>query len=366
MQLATPKELLHATGGASLKNHCMQLASPLRSSLARAAAAGRVASSALAPTRGMQLEDNSASWHAHRLATTTAGGDTAPDWVEQLDLRGARALAASLPNSAPPKFLVLYGSLRTRSCSRFLAHEFARILEHLGATVRVFDPAGLPQHDAERESEHAKVRELRALSQWSEGHVWVSPEQHGAISGVFKSQIDWIPLALGSVRPTQGRTLAVAQVNGGSQSFNAVNTLRLLGRWMRMVTVPNQASVPEAWLKFDAGGRMTPGSHRDRVVDVAEELFKFTLLTRDHTSLLVDRFSEREEVKAKGRLLSQAEKVAAAAAAAVGVTAAAAAPTVARAATVPVDVAVAAPGGGPGPAGSAGPATASGPAACTS
>jgi arsenic resistance protein ArsH len=207
---------------------------------------------------------------------------------------------------------VLYGSLRSTSYSRLLAFEFARVLESLGGDVRVFDPRGLPPHDTERSESHPKVVELRALSAWSEGHVWVSPEQHGAITGLFKTQLDWIPLSLGSVRPTQGRTLAVAQVSGGSQSFNAVNTLRLLGRWMRMICIPNQSSVPMAWTQFEKEtGRMKAGDLRARVVDVAEELFRFTLLTRPHAAALVDRFSEREEVRAKGRLQSQAEKVAA-------------------------------------------------------
>ena len=279
---------------------------------------------ARASSAAAMLLDNSTSWYAHRQLPTGGSGVGAPDWVAQLDLAAARDWAAALPNRAPPRVLVLYGSLRRVSFSRCLAHEFARVLERLGADARVFDPAGLPQHDAERESGHAKVAELRGLSAWSEGHVWVSPEQHGAVTGVFKSQIDWLPLSLGSVRPTQGRTLAVAQVCGGSQSFNAVNTLRLLGRWMRMLTVPNQASVPEAWTRFDEAGRMRPGPHRDRVVDVAEELFKFTLLTRDHAPWLVDRFSEREEVKAEGRLLSQAEKAAGAAAGAAAAAAGAA------------------------------------------
>jgi arsenic resistance protein ArsH len=178
----------------------------------------------------------------------------------------------------------------------------------VGADVRVFNPRDLPQHDAEVHSTHPKVVELRELSQWSEGQVWVSPEQHGQITGLMKSQLDWIPLSLGSVRPTQGRTLAVAEVSGGSQSFNAVNTLRLLGRWMRMITIPNQSSVPKAWTEFEPNGRMKPSDLRLRVVDVAEELYKFTLLTRGHADFLVDRHSEREEIAAKGRLLSQAEK----------------------------------------------------------
>ena len=227
------------------------------------------------------------------------------DWVSSLELVSARELGASQP--VQPCVLVLYGSLRKLSYSRCLAYEFARVLDLLGADVRVFDPAELPMKD-EASTGHPKVVELRSLCEWSTSHVWVSPEQHGAITGVFKNQIDWIPLELGSVRPTQGKCLAVAQANGGSQSFNAVNTLRLLGRWMRMFTIPNQSSVPKAWTEFDADGRMKPSSYRDRVVDVAEELYRFSLLLAPHSATLVDRYSEREEKRAKGRLLSQAEK----------------------------------------------------------
>jgi arsenic resistance protein ArsH len=197
----------------------------------------------------------------------------------------------------PPRILLLYGSLRERSYSRLLVEEAALILQALGAETRIFDPRGLPLPDAEPAS-HPKVQELRALSHWSEGQVWCSPERHGAISGVMKSQIDWIPLEVGSVRPTQGRTLAVMQVSGGSQSFNAVNTLRLLGRWMRMITIPNQSSVAKAYQEFDEAGRMQPSAYYDRVVDLMEELVKFTLLTRDRADYLVDRYSER---KAEGR-----------------------------------------------------------------
>ena len=239
------------------------------------------------------------------------------DWVASLELNGARRLLASPLGAAPgdgghpPRILLLYGSLRERSYSRLLAYEFARILESLGAECLVFDPRGLPVHDTEASGTHPKVLELRALSEWSEGHVWVSPEQHGAVSGLMKTLIDWIPLSLGSVRPTQGRTLAVAEVSGGSQSFNAVNTLRLLGRWMRMLCIPNQSSVPKAWTEFEDAGRMKPSELRLRVVDVAEELFKFTVLTRSHAAFLTDRHSERVERAQQGRLLSQAEKEAA-------------------------------------------------------
>lgn len=196
-----------------------------------------------------------------------------------------------------PRILLLYGSLRERSYSRFMTHEAARILEALGCETRVFDPAGLPLPD-DAPADHPKVQELRALSIWSEGQVWCSPERHGAVTGVMKAQIDWIPLETGGVRPTQGKTLAVMQVSGGSQSFNAVNGLRVLGRWMRMITIPNQSSVAKAFQEFDEDGRMKPSPYYERVVDVMEELVKFTLLTRDRSDYLVDRYSER---KAQGR-----------------------------------------------------------------
>jgi arsenic resistance protein ArsH len=194
-----------------------------------------------------------------------------------------------------PRILLLYGSLRDRSFSRLLSEEAARILRHLGAETRTFDPHGLPLPD-DAEASHPKVAELRELVMWSEAMVWVSPERHGAMTGVMKSMIDWIPLApIGGIRPTQGKVLAVAQVSGGSQSFNAVNQMRILGRWMRMLTIPNQSSVPKAWDEFDKAGRMKPGPLYDRVVDVMEELVKFTLLTRDQAGYLTDRYSERVE-----------------------------------------------------------------------
>jgi len=194
----------------------------------------------------------------------------------------------------PPRILMLYGSLRERSYSKLLTLEAARLLEAMGAEVRVFDPLGLPQPDAAPDT-HAKVEELRDLAAWSEGMVWCSPERHGAMTGILKSQIDWIPLSVGAVRPTQGKTLAVMEVCGGSQSFNAVNQMRILGRWMRMFTIPNQSSVAKAFLEFEEDGRMKPSAYYDRVVDVMEELVKFTLLTRDVSPYLVDRYSERKE-----------------------------------------------------------------------
>lgn len=193
-----------------------------------------------------------------------------------------------------PRILILYGSLRERSYSRLLAEEACRILEFMGAEVRLFNPDGLPVFDYSRSAEHPKVKELRDLSLWSEGQVWSSPELHGNMSGLMKTQIDWIPLTLGAVRPTQGKTLAVMQVSGGSQSFNAVNNMRVLGRWMRMITIPNQSSVAKAYQEFSDEGMMKESSFRDRVVDVMEELMRFTYLTRDHAHFLVDRYSERK------------------------------------------------------------------------
>ncbi|MBD1931343.1 MULTISPECIES: arsenical resistance protein ArsH [Cyanophyceae] len=198
----------------------------------------------------------------------------------------------------PPRILFLYGSLRERSYSRLLAEEAARIIEGFGAETKFFDPRELPIHGSV-EADHPKVQELRNLSLWSEGQVWSSPEMHGNITGILKNQIDWIPLTLGAVRPTQGRTLAVMQVSGGSQSFNAVNTMRILGRWMRMFTIPNQSSVAKAYNEFNEDGTMKDSPYRDRVIDVMEELYKFTLLLRDQVDHLTDRYSERKEKEAK-------------------------------------------------------------------
>ncbi|GGB02454.1 NADPH-dependent FMN reductase ArsH [Brucella endophytica] len=217
--------------------------------------------------------------------------------VDILDIPDPARLS-SPPSTHRPRILLLYGSLRERSYSRLLAQEAARLLEHFGAETRIYDPTGLPMPDS-APADHPKVQELRQLSEWSEGQVWVSPERHGAMSGVLKAQIDWIPLSVGSIRPTQGRTLAVMQVSGGSQSFNAVNQMRVLGRWMRMITIPNQSSVAKAFQEFDEAGRMKPSSYYDRVVDVMEELVKFTLLTRDVSGYLTNRYSERKEDAAK-------------------------------------------------------------------
>lgn len=196
--------------------------------------------------------------------------------------------------SHPPRILLLYGSLRDRSYSRLLAEESVRLLQAMGAETRIFDPRDLPLPDGAPD-DHPKVKELRELVLWCEGMVWSSPERHGAMSSILKAQLDWIPLSMGAVRPTQGKTLAVMQVCGGSQSFNAVNQMRVLGRWMRMLTIPNQSSVAKAFLEFDETGRMKPSSYYERVVDVIEELVKFTWLTRDATPYLVDRYSERKE-----------------------------------------------------------------------
>ncbi len=208
-----------------------------------------------------------------------------------------RLLAPARATHAP-RILLLYGSLRERSFSRLMTEEAARILTRLGAETRTFSPSGLPLPD-DVEADHPKVKELRDLVTWSEGMVWCSPERHGAMTGIMKTQIDWIPLSLGGVRPTQGKTLAVMQVSGGSQSFNAVNQLRILGRWMRLLTIPNQSSTPKAFLEFDEAGRMKPSPFYDRMVDVMEELMKFTLLTRDNKDCLLDRYSERKESAAE-------------------------------------------------------------------
>ncbi|WP_034455582.1 arsenical resistance protein ArsH [Buttiauxella noackiae] len=193
-----------------------------------------------------------------------------------------------------PRILILYGSVRQRSYSRFAAEEAGRLLSKMGAEVKIFNPSGLPLPDDALET-HQKVRELRELVRWCDGMVWSSPERHGAMSSVMKAQIDWIPLSEGAVRPSQGKTLAVMQVSGGSQSFNTVNQMRILGRWMRMFTIPNQSSVPKAWQEFDDEGRMKPSAWYDRIVDVAEELFKITLILKGHTEYLADRYSERKE-----------------------------------------------------------------------
>jgi arsenic resistance protein ArsH len=204
------------------------------------------------------------------------------------------ALSAIGRSAHKPRILLLYGSVRARSYSRFLTQEAARLLDYLGAEARIFNPSGVPLPDDAADT-HPKVQELHELVGWSEGQVWCSPERHGAMTGIMKAQIDWIPLNSGAVRPTQGKVLALMQVSGGSQSFNAVNQMRILGRWMRMLTIPNQSSVAKAFQEFDEAGRMKPSSYYDRVVDVMEELIKFTLLTRDIAPYLTDRYSERVE-----------------------------------------------------------------------
>lgn len=214
-----------------------------------------------------------------------------PDIFDAPDFTGK--LLSETPGYAP-RILMLYGSVRERSYSRLATEEGARLLTAMGAEVRIFNPSGLPLPDDAPDT-HPKVAELRELVRWSEGMVWCSPERHGAMTGIMKAQIDWIPLSEGAVRPSQGKTLAVMQVSGGSQSFNAVNQMRILGRWMRMITIPNQSSVAKAWQEFDEEGRMKPSAYYDRIVDVMEELMKFTLLTRGRTAYLVDRYSERKE-----------------------------------------------------------------------
>lgn len=215
------------------------------------------------------------------------------DDLPNFDAALSQAITGVSDGAHKPRILLLYGSTRPRSFSRLLVEEAARLLEHFGAETRIFNPSGLPLPD-DAPSSHPKVQELLDLMMWSEGQVWCSPERHGSMSAVFKAQIDWVPLAMGAVRPTQGKTLAVMQVSGGSQSFNTVNQLRVLGRWMRMFTIPNQSSVPKAFLEFDEQNRMKPSALYDRVVDVMEELVRFTVLLRDRPDL-VDRYSERKE-----------------------------------------------------------------------
>lgn len=214
--------------------------------------------------------------------------------ADSLSIPTQEQLQPAQQSAHKPRILLLYGSTRQRSFSRLVVQEAARLLETFGAETRIFNPSGLPLPD-DVEDTHPKVAELRELMQWSEGQVWCSPERHGAMSAVFKAQIDWVPLSIGAVRPTQGKTLAVMQVCGGSQSFNVVNQLRALGRWMRMFTIPNQSSVPKAFTEFDDNDRMQPSPYYDRIVDVMEELLKFTLLLRDRQDHLVDRYSERKE-----------------------------------------------------------------------
>lgn len=221
--------------------------------------------------------------------------DTLPNvHADLIDIPSLEQLSPRTPSLHKPRILLLYGSTRERSFSRLVTQEAARLLNGFGAETKIFDPSGLPLPDDVPDT-HPKVAELRELMQWSEGQVWCSPERHGSMSAVFKAQIDWVPLAIGAVRPTQGKTLAVMQVCGGSQSFNVVNQLRVLGRWMRMFTIPNQSSVAKAFTEFDEAGRMKPSSYYDRLVDVMEELMKFTLLLRDRQDYLVDRYSERKE-----------------------------------------------------------------------
>lgn len=226
---------------------------------------------------------------------------TDPDVLPALDAAIARSQPAIglSADTSPVRILLRYGSLRERSFSRLAVEEAARLLQFFGAETRIFDPSDLPFPDQIKGDDHPAVHELRALSAWSEGQVWCSPERHGQITGLMKAQIDHLPLELGSVRPTQGRTLAVMQVSGGSQSFNAVNTLRLLGRWMRMFTIPNQSSVAMAYKEFDEAGRMKPSAYYDRIVDVMEELVRLTVLTRAHTEQLTDRYSERKAIFVK-------------------------------------------------------------------
>lgn len=258
-----------------------------------------------APLMGMDDK-----WLSHRSDVSVPVVGPGNDWISPLrsELQAARDFRpAGAKHTHPPRVLVLYGTLRPTGFSKALGHECARLGELLGMEMRVFDPQGLPVRDPALQ-EHPKVVELRSLVAWSEGHVWVGAELHGALCSVFKNQIDWIPLNTASIRPTQGKACVVLQVCGGSQSFNVVNALRLLARWMRMTCVVNQSSVPMAWKQFDDDGRMKDSSLRHRVVDVMEEFVKTVRVNREYADMLTDRYSERKEREEKGRLLTQAEK----------------------------------------------------------
>lgn len=252
-------------------------------------------------------ETHVGGWHAHKAVWEPVDGKISSCWIrDEVMPLISKFDYHTMAIGRAPRILVLYGSLRSNSFSRKLAYEFARLLDLLGCDVRIYNPRGLPVRDPELEDD-VKVQELRALTLWSDGHVWVSPEMHGTITGTFKNQIDWIPLNTGSLRPTQGRTCCVAQVNGGSQSFNAINFLRLLARWMRMPCCTNQSSVAKAWKEFDDDGRMKDSGFRERVVDVAEEFAKFTAVMTPVSTDLTNRYSERKEKMEEGRLLTQAE-----------------------------------------------------------
>ncbi|KAL5338042.1 arsenate resistance ArsH [Aspergillus crustosus] len=261
-----------------------------------------------------ESEDDPSIRQKYRPFILPPSPSSEPDWIQGLELTTVLDLASKnlREKNQRLKVLVLYGSLRKRSYSRLVAFEASRILFRLGCDVRVFDPEELPVKN-DKDHTHPKVQELRGLSGWSDGHLWVSPEQHGNLTGVFKNQIDWIPLSTGSVRPTQGRTLSIAQVCGGSQSFNAVNSLRILGRWMRMFTIPNQSSIPQAYTHFPEEGmpgdqRLKESGNRDRLVDCMEEFVKYTIIMRPHLESFGDRFSERVERRKKEEKARLAEE----------------------------------------------------------
>lgn len=261
--------------------------------------------SAVASGAALSATHNSTSDAKTAGQGSTELSETLPNLLsDSFDVPAVERFSAIGQSSHPPRVLLLYGSLRERSFSRLLVQEAQRLLQAMGADARIFDPAGLPLVDG-APATHPKVQALREAVQWSEAMVWCSPERHGAMTGILKTQIDWIPLSEGAVRPTQGKTLAVMQVSGGSQSFNAVNQMRVLGRWMRMITIPNQSSVPKAYQEFDEHDRMRPSAYYDRVVDVMEELVKFTLLTRDVSPYLVSRYSERKEDAQKRQITEQ-------------------------------------------------------------
>jgi len=253
-------------------------------------------------TVSQQEQEKIISYSGQGAINTPSLPNLDDDYLDEIN----HAALTTTPSPQKPKFLILYGSLRSWAYSRMLAEEIARLLVHLGAQVKFYDPRDLPMPEAgfqpgREVDSHPKIKQLIDLALWADGHVWVSPERHGNFTAVLKNQIDHIPLALGSIRPTQGRTLALFQVSGGSQSFNTVNNMRILGRWMRMLVIPNQSSIPNAYKQFDESGRMKPSPLYDRVVDVVEELMKFTLLTKDKTDYLVSRYSERRTLSLQSK-----------------------------------------------------------------
>jgi arsenic resistance protein ArsH len=198
-------------------------------------------------------------------------------------------------NQYAPRILLLSGSLDERSCSWQVIDEVSRLLTRFGAEARVFNPRNLPPVSSTN-VDHPKVQELRALSFWSEGQVWCGPAMQGAMTSVFKNQIDWLPLEHNIECPTQSRTVAVMQVTSGLQRFGATTILQLFGRWIYWLTKPGQSNMPTTCNQFDSGCLVLRGSLYDRLVSITEELVRFTLLLRDHTRYVLDQYSERKTI----------------------------------------------------------------------